>query len=95
MATALFTGVTANGATAAVTLPGVLKDFTVLAYGTWGGGTLTIEISHDNSNWVSAGSNSILTANGGTNIHLAAASPIYVRGNLAGSTGANLSAVIL
>ena len=60
----------------------------ILASGTWGGGTLTLEYSHDGSTFVSSGS--ALTANG--TIAFQEAPGLYWRVTLAGATGGSITA---
>lgn len=61
----------------------------ILAYGTWGGGTLTLEYSSDDSTYVSSGSS--LTANG--SIEFQEAPGLFWRVTLAGATGGSITSV--
>jgi hypothetical protein len=75
---------TADGSTTGLALEGLI---TVSAIGTFGGGTITLQGSIDNSTWFSLtdsnGTAATFAANGATNIEIG---ELYVRGTLAGST---------
>ena len=65
--------------------------FTFYAWGTWGGGTVKLMISPDNTNWFDV-TNAAFTADGVLNVQFRAP---YVKANLAGSSGANLTAFLM
>lgn len=60
----------------------------IVASGTWGGGTLTLQYSHDGSTFVSSGST--LTANGA--IAFEERPGMYWRVTLAGATSGSITA---
>lgn len=68
---------------------------TLLAYGTWGGGTLAIEVSFDDSNWVAYTYNGAavsMTADGAREFIVNAP---FVRATLSGATGPDLNVRIM
>jgi hypothetical protein len=89
----LFDGVTADGNSAALALDrahgGGGRAFTLIATGTWGGGTITLQLSPDGgTTWVST--SYTLSANGeqhGTDMIAT-----HARLNLAGATTPDLDA---
>ena len=82
-----FSGQMADGDSAVHTGQGGLR--TVVAWGTFGGGTLTLQMSPDGgTTWLSLGADVEFTADGVANVQLGAGIPL--RANLAGSTGANV-----
>lgn len=66
------------------------------AFGTFGGGTLTLQMSDDNSTFWNVDKTGdtyvTLTANGGGAFR---AGPCYLRANLAGATGPSIAASVL
>ena len=71
-----------------------MNDFgavTAFAFGTWGGGTLTAEISADNVNWADSGATGI-TANGALKVGGSVAVAFkFIRAKLSGATSPSLS----
>ena len=65
---------------------------TVIVYGTWGGGTVTIQASADLTTWVDLGSDLTFTADGIGNFDLAPG--VTIRAELSGSTGAAIYAKV-
>ena len=87
MSHSFFSGVTADGNSTATNInPGL---HTLVAWGTWGSGTIKLQLSPDDGvTWVDVPSASF-TANSCLNVNVAA--DLKYRANLAGSTGANLN----
>ena len=75
-----FTQLTANGSTNTTNIP-VDGEYSSFAFGTFGGGTLTIEASPDGVNWFSVVS---FTANGRSSNYLSANE--IIRATLTGAT---------
>lgn len=73
-----------------------MNDFgavTAFVNGTWGGGSLTAEISADNINWADSGATAI-TANGALKVGGSVAVAFrFIRAKLAGATAPSLSIV--
>jgi len=86
MPTTLLTA--SNNASSSVQSDGSSASRVIIASGTWGGGTLTLEYSHDGSTWVSSGST--LTANG--TILFNDRPGLNWRVTLAGATGGSITA---
>lgn len=81
-----------NATGTAVPIPGPTHRYTnhlfsFYAWGTFGGGTVTIEISPDNTNWF-APTGMTFTAAGAKNAEFKAA---WVRASLAGATGGSVN----
>lgn len=86
----LFSGQTSNAASSAVDWPGGTGTFA--AWGTFGGGTCTLQLSPDDgTTWIDVPGAS-LAANGAVNFSLG---PCRLRASLAGATTPNLSAKLL
>ena len=88
----LFSGQTSDGQSSSIKLGSFGQRrydiFTFYAWGTFGGGTVKLQISLDESKWFDI-PNASLTAEGVLNIQFRAP---YVRADLSGSSGANLNA---
>lgn len=81
---------TADGSTTGLALEGLIS---VGAYGTFGSGTLTFEMSYDNGTTYfamtdAAGNNFELTADGANNINVG--KDVLVRGTLSGATSPDI-----
>jgi len=83
----LLEGVTADGSGDAVHLHEKTES-TIFCWGTFGSGTVTVEMSPDGSEWFSH-SDLTFTAKGITNIVLP--KDCYVRGTLSGATAPNVN----
>lgn len=89
----LSANLTANGSTASIDLRNVTHTIPtlvgLLVNGTWGGGTITVEYSADNSTWLASAITS--TADGHADIPRYAG---FVRVTLSGATAPDLDVVI-
>jgi hypothetical protein len=86
MATTMFAAQTSNANSAARALTGGMR--TVVAWGTWGGGTVTLQMSPDETTWIDV-PDGALTANGAINIY--AGPELHYRVALTGATAPELS----
>ena len=84
----LLDAVSANGAGAST--KGFGRKATVIAWGTFGGGTVAIQVSSDGTNWAD---HTTFTAAGAADVDISAAA--YVRGNLTGATAPSLTLEII
>jgi|TARA_R110000824_G_scaffold31783_5_gene103097 hypothetical protein len=83
----VFDGVTADGNSTEVAWPGGVGQMVV--EGTWGGGTVALQMSPDDSvTWVAIGGDATITADGVVSFNL---NGCDIRLNLSGSTGANIN----
>lgn len=79
-----------NGTGSAVAVPRPAKYGLIVRGTGLGGGTLTIEVSDDGTNWVSSGVTPAI--NSYNTLDLGAK---YVRYNLTGATGPSIAAIVL
>lgn len=83
----LFTARTTDGSSATMTVTPGFKDLTLIVTGTPNGATMTLNASHDNTNWVAVGATTTVTAN--CHINFQSAAP-YLRATIS-SAGASTS----
>ena len=84
--TKVFDGVSANGNSTALNWPGGVGQMVV--EGTWGGGTVKLQVSPDDgTTWVAVGGDSTITADGVVNFDL---NSCDIRLNLSGATAPSL-----
>lgn len=82
---------TTNTSTTAVTVS-AKKEVFVQVFGTFGGGTLTVEMSHDGTNFTTVGTSGAFTAAGHCRVTLPVNAAI--RGTLSGSAGASVTVIV-
>lgn len=86
---------TSDGSSEAVLIPGPFNDLssklrTIYAWGTFGGGTLTVEVSPNGTVWFPLTS-PVFVAKGMSNIELKA---LKIKFTLAGATGPSINVVV-
>jgi len=93
MTIALLSGQTSNGSGSAVTLSAKIdgNQIGIAVFGTFGGGTVTIEVALDGTNYVVMDS---FTAAAFRNYKIAVDNGSKIRATLAGSSGANVNALM-
>ena len=85
----LFKNATANGQSG--TVKTYRERHTVFAWGTWGGATAKLQISPNGIDWFDL-TGASFTANGSATFEIA--TDVYLRADIAGGTGADLSVAV-
>lgn len=90
MAYKVFAALSANGSTSSV--PYTEGSGAAMIYGTWGGGTLVMEVSHDGTNWAALDGMSF-TADAAKGFNIPRGT--RVRFTLTGATAPTINAVLM
>lgn len=80
----LFTARTTDASSSTMTMVPGFRDYTYIVTGTFNGATMTLQASHDNTNWVAVGSSTTVTAVACVNFQTAAP---YIRATQSASGG--------